>query len=79
MYRVRFSDQHTEGYGPAQNVAKIAAQVYSLLKKQRMVLSHTDEQGFACYVQAVGMPKRRRQAKPCPQCGYRTGEPVSST
>ena len=79
MYRVKFNDQHTDGYRPAQDVAKVAAQVFALLKRQKMVLSHTDEQGFACYVPAATMPKRRRQPKPCPQCGYRAGEPLQCT
>jgi len=70
MYRVRFNEQHTDGYRPAQDVARVAARVFALLKRQRMVLSHTDEAGFACYVPAATMPKRRRQAKPCPRCGY---------
>jgi len=79
MYRVKFNEAHTDGYRPAQDVAAVAAKVFALLKRQKMVLSHTDEAGFACYIPAVTMPKRKRAAKSCPQCGYRAGEPVSCT
>ena len=78
MYRVKFNDDHTEGYRPAQDVAAVAAKVFALLKRQRMELSHTDEAGFACYVPSATMPKRRRQPKPCPQCGYRKGDQLST-
>ena len=69
MYRVRFNESHTDGYRPAQDVAVVAAKVFALLKRQHMTLSHTDEQGFACYVPAVSM-KAKRPRKPCPNCGY---------
>ena len=71
MFRVRFSDQHTEGYGPSQQVNKVAAQLYKLLSRQKMVLSHTDDSGFACYVKAADT-KRQRARRACPNCGYKT-------
>lgn len=67
MFRVRFHE-HTEGYQPAQNVNDVAERLSKLLKKQRMVLSHTDERGFACYVRAEVKKARKRHA--CPNCGY---------
>lgn len=73
MYRVRFNKSHTDGYRPAQDVAKVAAKVFALLKRQKMVLSHTDEAGFACYLPASVMSKPKRAKKPCPQCGYSGG------
>lgn len=71
MFRVKFNEDHTDGYRPAQAVDKVAEQLARLLKRQRMVLSHTDDQGFACYVPAGERPKVQRRAKPCPNCGYR--------
>ena len=69
MFRVRFCEQ-TAGHASAMEVDKVSGQLSKLLARQKMVLSHTDDAGFACYVKAADT-KRVRIKRPCPNCGYK--------
>ena len=66
MYRVKWNTQHTDGYKPAQHVDAIRTKLLSLLKRQRMVFSHT-EGGFEFY---APLPSVRR-SKPRPKTARR--------
>lgn len=78
MFRVRFNDEHTDGYAPAQLVEKVSGQLAKLLKRQRMTFSHTDGAGFACFVPAAPKAKRQPRVRACARCGYTDTQTVEA-
>lgn len=72
MFRVKLYENPPEHYYQARNVweaqqARTQQKLEAVLRKHRLILSHTDEQGFACYTPAPAKAKRRRVTL-CSRC-----------